>query len=262
MDSLGHRDQGPGGSIPAETTTPRPRSGGPGIAIRPSYREAVSSLADSSFGGTTHQSLLLARRLPIAARADFRGKGWSWGCSPPRWAGIQPGGNRCSCRPTSLESSRREGESAGEITLLGAPLSRATSAGLAGGLLLLCGHCRPLCRWRHRCFEAFRYCLVSVSKGHRIPLRLNPGTDRLWTAFWRNGAAGGHRTSRARQQGGDRVQSGRSGRERGPDPSDPGVLRADVGAQPVHPRQLRRTWNGIERPTPAVDRLLSPQAAP
>ncbi len=42
IERRGHRAHGSGASIPGETTTPRPSSGGPGIAIGPRYRGAVS----------------------------------------------------------------------------------------------------------------------------------------------------------------------------------------------------------------------------
>ena len=80
--SLGHPFQGSGGATPGSTTTPRPSSGGPGIAIGQRYRRAVLRHPAAGLGrldlrgpppaeGSTPRIARARRRLtPVLQRAS------------------------------------------------------------------------------------------------------------------------------------------------------------------------------------------------
>ena len=89
--------------------------------------------------------------------------------------------------------------------------------------------------------------LGAVPEGGGVPVRNDHGPARLPPSIPGLGPPGGDGASRAAQQGRHRVQPGRTGGKRAADPPDPGVARARAGEGSVHPRELRRAGNGLER---------------
>ena len=150
---------------------------------------------------------------------------------------VGPGGSGGlgDCVPRAVES-HRTGESTGA-----APAADAVGT-------------RPLAGSRRRCRtgrggDQRAHRLVALPEGVGLRVWQPRRPARLSPPFRGIGAIGGDGAPGGAEQGCHRLQSGRPRGERRPDTADSGLARPSGREGPVHPGELRRTGNRIERAT-------------